>query len=1008
MTKRGVALATAALLFLLAAVPALGQGVPYPDVSPDHWAYEAIERLHHAGLIEGYPDGTFGGERTFTRYEMAMVFDRILSRLDRHMEAALAELGIDVDEITAEFGPELGLVNALAKALGDAQRASQEAKALAEEAAASADNAADRAYRARLAAESALAQARKANDTAAMAAALAGADGADLDGADPAQVEEVRLAAQRAQRVAADAEAAALRANAVAEMALQTAQDADLSETVEALRAAAQRAQRVAADAEAAALKAQAMAERALTVGDAEAALSEADSAAERAYRARLTAEQALALGRDADDKASRALALGEIAIRDAASVAEVAQEALDTALQADRLAYLAHLTAERALDTADDALAAAAAADRLAYLAHLSAERALDEAEGAHDRLDGVEGQLKTMPKLSGEVSANYEGAHTNQEGKLIDPRGAASGPKTKNASDITVGVGLKAVVEPKDGVRVEGGIKFSRNVFSGNALDVRLGDLYAQVTTPGVLQKAYFGGLSGELASNGFNKFVLDGATYETSPTKNWNDPDNVARVAPPHRAGAFAEFKLGALTTKVLTGFGKAGEDAADPTQPADPEKLFGGVSVNAALAEGMNINVSFLRPQDNDPTLGFGVFGEAGSLTYDWAFGQFKGDTAMDGSFSADIGTVTVGFKHRSIGEEFKASNRGYFGKVYTDKDDGIAPGKKDSELSLQAPVFGLDAEYLKGRFGNVAGTTYTDWQKIGFADADILGFGLSAHYYTDKDQADVASKAYRVGVDRTIQLGLPLKFSFVHANMDADAAQPVKTHMAVGVAVEDYAVSENLTLNAGYKLERNPLAGDWTDHSKWTVDLKDDEYDADAPDPSHVYVIGDRDRTTMHVGAKLDAGALTLSGGYEVVNNETDKGQVDVKTTDLGAAYSFNFLEGDVTLGYDWQKRVREGAGFDHGLESPRSTYSVGYERAAWGGTVDLGYKYVTGRGDDGANKKDAKDATAHLNYKYPVADGMDFTLGGQWTDSTGDTKGDYYFASVKAGFSLKF
>src|SRR5690606_5801157 len=52
--------------------------------------------LAAAGLVEGYPDGTFGGERTFTRYEMAMVFARILARLeallDQKIEARVGKL----------------------------------------------------------------------------------------------------------------------------------------------------------------------------------------------------------------------------------------------------------------------------------------------------------------------------------------------------------------------------------------------------------------------------------------------------------------------------------------------------------------------------------------------------------------------------------------------------------------------------------------------------------------------------------------------------------------------------------------------------------------------------------------------------------------------------------------------------------------------------------------------------------------------------------------------------
>ncbi len=49
-----------------------------PDVPPDHWAYDAVRDLYEAGLLEGYPDGTFGGDRTMTRYEFAMALARLL------------------------------------------------------------------------------------------------------------------------------------------------------------------------------------------------------------------------------------------------------------------------------------------------------------------------------------------------------------------------------------------------------------------------------------------------------------------------------------------------------------------------------------------------------------------------------------------------------------------------------------------------------------------------------------------------------------------------------------------------------------------------------------------------------------------------------------------------------------------------------------------------------------------------------------------------------------------
>ncbi|MBD2231074.1 S-layer homology domain-containing protein [Phormidium tenue] len=56
--------------------------LPFTDVSPDHWAYEALLNLAGVyGCVSGYPDGTFRGEDTVTRYEFAAGMDSCLSVL---------------------------------------------------------------------------------------------------------------------------------------------------------------------------------------------------------------------------------------------------------------------------------------------------------------------------------------------------------------------------------------------------------------------------------------------------------------------------------------------------------------------------------------------------------------------------------------------------------------------------------------------------------------------------------------------------------------------------------------------------------------------------------------------------------------------------------------------------------------------------------------------------------------------------------------------------------------
>lgn len=70
----------------------------FPDVASNHWAYEAVSDLSHRGLVEGYPDGTFGGDRLLTRYEFAEIVYRALQN------------GVQVDEqLVTEFSPEMAL-----------------------------------------------------------------------------------------------------------------------------------------------------------------------------------------------------------------------------------------------------------------------------------------------------------------------------------------------------------------------------------------------------------------------------------------------------------------------------------------------------------------------------------------------------------------------------------------------------------------------------------------------------------------------------------------------------------------------------------------------------------------------------------------------------------------------------------------------------------------------------------------------------------------------------------
>jgi hypothetical protein len=76
-----VALGALAIGAVVAAPAAQAQGATFPDVPQNHWAYAAVQNLADKGLVKGYPNGQFLGNRALTRYEFASVVDRLLQTI---------------------------------------------------------------------------------------------------------------------------------------------------------------------------------------------------------------------------------------------------------------------------------------------------------------------------------------------------------------------------------------------------------------------------------------------------------------------------------------------------------------------------------------------------------------------------------------------------------------------------------------------------------------------------------------------------------------------------------------------------------------------------------------------------------------------------------------------------------------------------------------------------------------------------------------------------------------
>ena len=100
--KKTMVVALASALSVGVASTTFAAANPFSDVPRDHWAYDAVTQLAADGVVEGYGDGTFRGDRNITRYEMAQMVAKAMAKSDLSTsDRAL------VDRLAAEFADEL-------------------------------------------------------------------------------------------------------------------------------------------------------------------------------------------------------------------------------------------------------------------------------------------------------------------------------------------------------------------------------------------------------------------------------------------------------------------------------------------------------------------------------------------------------------------------------------------------------------------------------------------------------------------------------------------------------------------------------------------------------------------------------------------------------------------------------------------------------------------------------------------------------------------------------------
>ena len=100
--KKTMVAALAAAMTIGAASTTFAAANPFSDVPRDHWAYDAVTQLAADGVVEGYGDGTYRGDRNITRYEMAQMVAKAMAKEN----VPVSDKAL-IDRLAAEFADEL-------------------------------------------------------------------------------------------------------------------------------------------------------------------------------------------------------------------------------------------------------------------------------------------------------------------------------------------------------------------------------------------------------------------------------------------------------------------------------------------------------------------------------------------------------------------------------------------------------------------------------------------------------------------------------------------------------------------------------------------------------------------------------------------------------------------------------------------------------------------------------------------------------------------------------------
>lgn len=1059
MQKRLPALLLAALMVWTLAVPAMG----FPDVPEDHWAFGAVSYLVEAGLIEGYPDGTFGGSRTMTRFEAAMALARLVNRLERRIDQLVAQ-GI-------EIGYE-DLVKQVSAALNEANRA----LAAAEEAKFSADEALNVALGILDAidagmlettsaapstgpiesrAEAALHAAEQAKQVAeeAMDIAVGILDAIDARGWDESineAVSETRALAEQvaaSQQAAKDAHDLAQQAIDIALGTLDAIDARGWDQDIDALYAQVDDAVNQARAAIEAARRANDAAQEAL-----EAAVATLDAIDSRQWDARIadaqaTADRALALAQrlaqDIEEGApsdvslftpeARA-AIEEIAARVVADRVRAIEE--NAAAVADEVKGLrADLDAADALIKAEAARLEKAIADATAQLRRelevvgvrvddLEAKfMALEATVASHgEQIEAIRAELDRV-KVSGSNEVRwYEGYHrgdTPYENPR-DPEDEFEVPKSRAENRLHLRIDSKF----RDTISLvsELNIVADHTILSTGSLKpvIEKSQAYVEATTDQAVRVIRIGSLDKNRVAAGFLPELVDAEEFGT---------DNF---------GFFVNIASGASNTDV---FG---------AKAAKSGVISYGANVSMPLGDNMDLSIGALHHRNaGDPrnAVGIASSGRFSGVQYEgyWAKDVEEDSLAYSGKIVLPIDEkITFSAHFDRLDEVWSESRRLPFAAeaelrepdVYLDRpsavNEKIFAGERVVRYRVEMPLAGGTAFLQMGQSdflanhedpvtGDIIGTAVQDrFSQYGVKDMNLLGFDVEAtrSRFVDWFNEDAVMTDSRVNLSTQVEL-IDLDIA-IHSqeNKQLPDTDPEyeQRHFLVSLSrpVQIFLPWKG-TLAFGTSFTADNKA-----HSAYKLELEG--YEAAPGVTVNAEISGQNNRiddgewrlnekwsghkeTVQAVDATWRfAEPMNLFGGYKVVNNE--KGRTT--TQDAGLEYKISALGGDLSFGYGYRVVHRNGAVDGE----PRNVFSAAYTRTAGDFTLSADAKYyIGGTEEEDGNKY---DTIANLRLVYPVFSGADFSLTGKYVHSRGEKvvggedRPEYMATSVVAGFKIHF